>query len=80
MKANLLGLSIGLLLCLCATAQNAKQKINPKDVTIVRDSWGVPHIYGKTDADAAYGLAWAHAEDDFISMQGALNTIKSRSS
>ncbi len=35
------------------------------DVRIIRDSWGVPHIYGKTDADVAYGLAWAHAEDDF---------------
>lgn len=35
------------------------------DVQIIRDSWGVPHIYGKTDADVAYGLAWAHAEDDF---------------
>ena len=32
---------------------------------IKRDIWGVPHIYGKTDADAAFGLAYAHAEDDF---------------
>ena len=32
---------------------------------ITRDVWGVPHIYGKTDADAAFGLAYAHAEDDF---------------
>src|SRR5687768_15441218 len=39
------------------------------NVTIVRDQWGVPHIYGKTDADAAYGLAWAHAEDDFKTIQ-----------
>ncbi|TVR81444.1 MAG: hypothetical protein EA412_03090 [Chitinophagaceae bacterium] len=37
--------------------------------TIVRDQWGVPHIYGKTDADAIYGLAWAHAEDDFYNIQ-----------
>ncbi|MEN9303036.1 MAG: hypothetical protein RL264_1465 [Bacteroidota bacterium] len=43
-----------------------------KNVTIVRDSFGVPHIYGKTDADAAYGLAWAHAEDDFESIQNNL--------
>ncbi|MEN9289901.1 MAG: hypothetical protein RL317_1524, partial [Pseudomonadota bacterium] len=33
-------------------------------VEIVRDDFGVPHINGKTDADAAYGLAFAHAEDD----------------
>lgn len=43
--------------------------IDPADVTIVRDKWGVPHIFGKTDADAAYGLAWANAEDDFFTMQ-----------
>ncbi len=34
-------------------------------VTIIRDSWGVPHIYGKTDADAVFGLMFAQAEDDF---------------
>ena len=34
------------------------------DVTIYRDTWGGPHIFGKTDADAAYGLAYANAEDD----------------
>ncbi|RJP66995.1 MAG: acylase [Candidatus Abyssobacteria bacterium SURF_17] len=42
------------------------------DVRILRDSWGVPHIFGKTDADVAYGLGYAHAEDDFATMQGAL--------
>ncbi len=42
------------------------------DVTIYRDTWGVPHIFGKTDKDAAYGLAYAHAEDDFENIQGAL--------
>ncbi|MGH7492578.1 MAG: acylase [bacterium] len=42
------------------------------DVRILRDEWGVPHIFGKTDADVAYGLAYAHAEDDFATIQGAL--------
>ena len=46
-------------------------QINPKDVEIIRDSYGVPHIYGKTDADTAYGLAWAHAEDNFVTIQKA---------
>lgn len=41
-------------------------------VTIRRDTWGVPHIFGETDADAAYGLAYAHAEDDFDTIQLAL--------
>jgi penicillin amidase/acyl-homoserine-lactone acylase len=39
------------------------------DVTILRDTWGIPHIYGKTDADATFGLAYANAEDDFLTMQ-----------
>jgi len=43
--------------------------IQVEDVTIHRDSFGVPHIVGKTNADVAYGLAWAHAEDDFASIQ-----------
>jgi penicillin amidase/acyl-homoserine-lactone acylase len=42
------------------------------DVTILRDTWGVPHLYGQTDADAAYGLAYAHAEDDFATIQDTL--------
>src|SRR5437868_6090467 len=34
-------------------------------VTIIRDTWGIPHIYGKTDADAVFGLLYAQCEDDF---------------
>ncbi|GAA4370548.1 penicillin acylase family protein [Hymenobacter saemangeumensis] len=34
-------------------------------VRIVRDTWGVPHIYGKTDADAVFGLLYSQCEDDF---------------
>ena len=43
--------------------------INPKNIEIVRDRWGVPHIYGKTDAETAYGLAWANCEDAFKEVQ-----------
>ncbi|MCP5060398.1 MAG: acylase [bacterium] len=39
------------------------------EVRIIRDAYGVPHIYGKRDADVAYGLAFAHAEDDFLTIQ-----------
>jgi acyl-homoserine-lactone acylase len=45
-------------------------------LTIARDSLGVPHIFGKTDADVAYGLAWAHAEDNFKDIQYVLLTGK----
>jgi acyl-homoserine-lactone acylase len=34
-------------------------------ITIIRDDWGIPHIYGKTDADAVFGMIFAQAEDDF---------------
>jgi len=34
-------------------------------VTIIRDNWGIPHVYGKTDADAVFGVMYAQAEDDF---------------
>lgn len=39
------------------------------DVEIIRDDWGVPHIYGARDADVSFGLAYAHAEDDFETIQ-----------
>lgn len=39
------------------------------DVRIVRDKYAVPHIFGARDIDAAFGLAYAHAEDDFMTMQ-----------
>lgn len=36
-----------------------------KQVTIIRDNWGIPHVYGKTDADCVFGLLYAQCEDDF---------------
>jgi acyl-homoserine-lactone acylase len=36
-----------------------------QNVTIIRDDWGIPHVYGKTDADAVFGVIYAQAEDDF---------------
>ncbi len=39
------------------------------DVIIRRDTYGIPHVRGTTDVDAAYGLAYAHAEDDFQTIQ-----------
>ena len=50
--------------------------INPAKIDIVRDSFGVPHIFAKTDAEVAYGLAWAQAEDDFKSMQEVILPAK----
>src|SRR5437870_13336217 len=36
-----------------------------QNVSIVRDNWGIPHVSGKTDADAVFGVIYAQAEDDF---------------
>jgi penicillin amidase/acyl-homoserine-lactone acylase len=56
-----------------------------RDVRILRDTWGVPHIFGTTDADAAFGLGYAHSEDDFGTIQdtlladrGELSSVKGR--
>jgi len=43
----------------------AHWKEEAKEVTIIRDNYGIPHVYGKTDADAVFGLLYAQCEDDF---------------
>jgi penicillin amidase/acyl-homoserine-lactone acylase len=48
------------------------------DARIQRDRFGVPHIRGKTDADVAYGLAFAHSEDDFDTIQRVLLASRGR--
>lgn len=51
-------------------------QIDPQRITIARDSFGIPHIFAPTDPEVAYGLAWAHAEDDFNSLQEIIWPIK----
>lgn len=46
-------------------AEIARWEQRAKQVTITRDTWGVPHIYGKTDADVVFGLLFTQCEDDF---------------
>jgi len=47
------------------SAEISKWKTQANDINIVRDNWGVPHIYGKTDADAVFGMLYTQCEDDF---------------
>ena len=63
-----------LVLVTPATAQNKKPILNAeqarwnkhaKQITIIRDEWDIPHIYGKTDADAVFGLLYAQCEENF---------------
>lgn len=80
----------------CVNFQISAQKINPKEVnrleklaqqvSIIRDKWGIPHVYGKTDADAVFGLLYAQCEDDFkriemnyVEKLGRLSEIKGQS-
>ena len=44
----------------------------PYYADVIRDEWGVPHIIGKTDADTSFGLAYAHAEDDYQTIQNVI--------
>jgi acyl-homoserine lactone acylase PvdQ len=45
--------------------ETARWEQEARNVTIIRDDWGIAHIYGKTDADAVFGMIYAQAEDDF---------------
>lgn len=36
-----------------------------QNVNIVRDDWGIAHVFGKSDADTVFGAIYAQAEDDF---------------
>jgi acyl-homoserine-lactone acylase len=48
-----------------AHANLARWEREARAVTITRDDWGIPHVRGKTDADAVFGMIYAQAEDDF---------------
>ena len=48
-----------------ANGEVAKWEAQAKNVSIVRDDWGIAHVTGKTDADAIFGMIYAQAEDDF---------------
>jgi acyl-homoserine-lactone acylase len=59
-----------------------RSKKEAQNVTITRDTWGVPHIYGKSDADAVFGLMYAQCEENFskveennLEMMGRLSEI-----
>src|SRR6266498_5019227 len=59
-----------------------RYKLEAQNVTIIRDNWGVPHIYGKTDADAVFGLLYTQCEENFskveennLEMMGRLSEV-----
>ena len=63
----------------------ARWESRAEDITIIRDDWGIAHVYGQTDADAVFGMVYAQAEDDFnrievnfLNSQGRLAEPKGR--
>jgi acyl-homoserine-lactone acylase len=60
------------------TKDSIAAKIRPENITIARDNWGVAHIFGRTNPEVAYGLAWANAEDAFEILQEALAVAKGK--
>ncbi len=50
-------------------ADAARWDREARNVTIVRDDWGIAHVHGKTDADAVFGMIYAQAEDDFFRIE-----------
>lgn len=51
------------------SAETARLQAIAERITIIRDNYGVPHIYAPTDADAVFGLLYAQAEDDFARVE-----------
>ncbi len=68
MRKLVLFLAVACTACVAEAAQDptvARWEQQARDVTIVRDDWGIAHVYGKTDANAVFGAMYAQAEDDF---------------
>jgi acyl-homoserine-lactone acylase len=68
MKKLVLLLLISSVSCSPAAPQDdeaARWERQAQGITIIRDTWGIPHVYGKTDADVVFGVMYAQAEDDF---------------
>ena len=61
-----------------AAQRSTPPKSQQYSAEIIRDEYGVPHIYGETDADVAYGVAIAHAEDDFTTLQDVMAMTRGR--
>ncbi|MES2754626.1 MAG: penicillin acylase family protein [Pseudomonadota bacterium] len=61
-----------------AASQSAGPPPYRYDTRIVRDDWGVPHVFGTTDADVAYGIGFAHSEDDFATIAEVLAMTRGR--
>lgn len=67
------------LLAQSTTEPVAAWQQQAQDITIIRDNWGVPHIYGKKDADCAFGIMYAQCEDNFRQLEESFISALGRS-
>jgi len=65
MRFPLLTIFAGWSLAAAAPPEVALWERQARSVTIVRDDWGIAHVFGKSDADTVFGAIYAQAEDDF---------------
>jgi acyl-homoserine-lactone acylase len=61
-----------------AVSDMARWKLKASQVTITRDNWGIPHVRGRSDADAVFGLMYAQGEDDFSRIEANYLTALGR--
>ncbi|MBI3792632.1 MAG: penicillin acylase family protein [Gemmatimonadetes bacterium] len=85
--ASLAALALGLAACGPTPGQQLAREARERyvarpvpayDARILRDSFGVAHVRGHTDADAAFGLAYAHAEDDWGTLEDVFLATRGR--
>jgi acyl-homoserine lactone acylase PvdQ len=66
MKNNLFLLAFLFLpVLLHAQSEQQRWKKHASQTEIIRDQWGIPHVFGQTDADAVFGMIYSQCEDDF---------------
>ncbi|WP_028966335.1 penicillin acylase family protein [Sphingomonas phyllosphaerae] len=74
-------LCLAMMLTSAATAPETEPRrwqTEAARVTITRDDWGIPHIHGRSDADAVFGMSYAQAEDDFARVEANYLTALGR--
>jgi len=73
MRMRFIYIALFLGIVSCSTKEQLTEteqwQVQAEKATIIRDDFGVPHIYGKTDADAVFGLLYAQCEDDFYRVE-----------
>jgi acyl-homoserine lactone acylase PvdQ len=62
---TVLSISTGFAAQTSKKSELARWEGEAQNVTIIRDDWGIAHVFGKSDADAVFGAEYAQAEDDF---------------